>query len=178
MRETELQRRNMTRPELIDVPYDLAAPNKGPKDSVVFGVSYEFAVTVEVPSARPWVGRLAPDSDRWGCTLVLRNSGAGSARIIASSLEARTTGGSAAPVTIEGRSESRFVPRGEVVRLIFEGDASSFNIVEAAENESAIFTATVTYEDFERIDTWETRYDFALAYRGPDRVDVSITRVS
>jgi hypothetical protein len=167
--ETRRQRRNLTRPELIDLPSE----PEGPEEVVAFGRRYHDQVTVETRSTSFWTGDLGgEDSGRWGCTFVLRNSGLGSAKIISSSLA-----GLQNKREIQGEAKRQFVPPRDTVRLIFEGDESTRDLLSAAQNEAGGFRATVRYSDFEGVDVWETIFEYFPPGRGLGWRDVRIAWV-
>jgi hypothetical protein len=168
-RETRRQRRNLTRPELIDLPSD----PEGPEEVVTFGRRYDEQVAVETRSTSFWTGDLGgEDSGRWGCTFRLRNSGLGSAKIISASLA-----GLQNKRTIQGEAKRQFVPPRDTVRLIFEGDESTRDLLSAAQNEAGGFRATVRYSDFEGVDMWETIFEYFPPGRGLGWRDVRIAWV-
>jgi hypothetical protein len=168
-RETRRQRRNLTRPELVDIPSD----PEGPKEVVTFGRLYDDQVAVETRSTSFWTGGLGgEDSGRWGCTFRLHNAGLGTAKVISASLA-----GLQNKRTIQGEAKRQFVPPRDTVRLIFEGDEFSRDLLSAVQNEAGGLRATVRYSDFEGVDVWETIFEYFPPGRGLGWRDVRIAWV-
>jgi hypothetical protein len=169
-RETLLQRRNLTRPELVDIPPDSARA----EEAVEFGEDYSLAKAIPVPTTELWFGAVESDLGNWVCTLPLRNTGTGSAKLLESSLSIRGP----SPLTIEGHRRHQFVPPKERVRLVFYTDAPvEPDVFTEGLWLGAELTVTVSYADFEEGDVYKTTVLRGVSARGGEYQDVQVARV-